>query len=130
MATELSEESLLSGYLDQFIFDNFEGATEQLNSIIKKFENSPNKYEYILYKGVCLYKLGKYEEALKELDNLEKESNYKKDYTFFLTKGKILFYLCKYDESIKALNEGKNIDKEHSNLFDTWIKKAEEEKKD
>ena len=130
MASDLNEDNLLSNSLDQIIFDNYESAIEQLNSIIKKFENSPNKNEYILNKVVCLYKLGKYDEALKELDILEKDSNYKKDYSFYLTKGKILFYLCKFDDSIKILNEGKGINNEHANLFDIWIKKAEEEKKE
>ena len=129
METDITEESLLSNALDNYILDNFETALTQLNSLISKFESSTKKSEYLLYKAVCQYKLGKFEDALKDLDEIDKDSNYKKDYNYYLTKGKILFYLCKFEESKKALNAGLELNKDNEKLFNTWIKKVEDELK-
>ena len=129
METDINEESLLSNALDNFILDNFETTLTQLNSLITKFESSSKKSEYLLYKAICQYKLGKFEDALKDLDEIEKDSNYKKDYNFYLTKGKILFYLCKFEDSKKALNSGLELNKDNEKLFNIWIKKVEDELK-
>ena len=129
METDITEESLLSNALDNFILDNFETTLTQLNSLISKFESSSKKSEYLLYKAICQYKLGKFEDALKDLDEIDKDSNYKKDYNYYLTKGKILFYLCKFEESKKALNAGLELNKDNEKLFNTWIKKVEDELK-
>ena len=80
METDISEDSLLSTALDNFILDNFETALTQLNSLISKFESSTKKSEYLLYRAICQYKLGKFEDALKDLDEVEKDTNYKKDH--------------------------------------------------
>ena len=129
MESDINEESLLSTSLDNFILDNFENTLTQLNSIINKFRSSPKKSEYLLYRAVCQYKLGKFEDALKDLDEIEKDSNYKKEYTYYLTKGKVLYYLCKFEDSKKELNAGLELNKDNSNLFNTWIKKVEDELK-
>ena len=129
MEADINEESLLSNALDNFILDNFETTLTQLNSLITKFESSSKKSEYLLYKAICQYKLGKFEDALKDLDEIEKDSNYKKDYNYYLTKGKILFYLCKFEDSKKALNSGLELNKDNEKLFNIWIKKVEDELK-
>ena len=129
MSTDISEENLLSAALDNYVLDNVEVALTQINSIITKFESSPKKNDYLLYRAVCEYKLGKFEDALKDLDEIEKDANYKKDYNYYLTRGKVLYYLCKFEDSKKALNAGLELNKENSNLFNPWIKKTEEELK-
>ena len=129
MSSDISEESLLSTALDNYVLDNYETALNQINSLITKFESSPQKSEYLLYKAVCLLKLGKFENALKVLDEIEKDTNYKKEYNYYLTRGKILFYLCKFEESKTAFNTGLELNKENGNLFNDWIKKVEEELK-
>ena len=129
MSSDISEESLLSTALDNYVLDNYETALNQINSLITKFESSPQKIEYLLYKAVCLLKLGKFEDALKVLDEIEKDTNYKKEYNYYLTRGKILFYLCKFEESKTAFNTGLELNKENGNLFNDWIKKVEEELK-
>ena len=126
MSSDISEESLLSTALDNYVLDNYETALNQINSLITKFESSPQKSEYLLYKAVCLLKLGKFEDALKVLDEIEKDTNYKKEYNYYLTRGKILFYLCKFEESKTAFNTGLELNKENGNLFNDWIKKVEE----
>ena len=129
MSSDISEESLLSTALDNYVLDNYETALNQINSLITKFESSPQKSEYLLYKAVCLLKLGKFEDALKVLDEVEKDTNYKKEYNYYLTRGKVLFYLCKFEESKTAFNTGLELNKENGNLFNDWIKKVEEELK-
>ena len=129
MSSDISEESLLSTALDNYILDNYETALNQINSLIIKFESSPKKNEYLLYKAACLLKQGKFENALKVLDEIEKDCNYKKDYKYYLTRGKVLFYLCKFEESKTAFNTGLELNKENANLFKDLIKKVEEELK-
>ena len=129
MSSELSEESLLSDLLDTYIFDNTESALNHIESLISKFPSSPKKNEYILYRAVFNLKLGKFEDSLKDLDTLEKDTNYNKDYEYYLTRGKVLYYLCKFDESKTALNKGIEVNKEKESLFKEWIKKVEDEMK-
>ena len=117
MATDINEETLLSDSFDIFILDNYESALKQIDSLITKFPESPKKNEYILYKAICNLKLGKFEEALKELDTLEKDNNYNKDFSYYLIRGKVLFYLCKFEESKTALNKGMELNKEKEMLF-------------
>ena len=112
MSSELSEESLLSDLLDTYIFDNTESALNHIESLISKFPSSPKKNEYILYRAVFNLKLGKFEDSLKDLDTLEKDTNYNKDFEYYLTRGKVLYYLCKFDESKTALNKGIEVNKE------------------
>ncbi len=129
MSSELSEESLLSDLLDTYIFDNTESALNHIESLISKFPSSPKKNEYILYRAVFNLKLGKFEDSLKDLDTLEKDTNYNKDFEYYLTRGKVLYYLCKFDESKTALNKGIEVNKEKESLFKEWIKKVEDEMK-
>ena len=129
MSSELSEESLLSDLLDTYIFDNTESALNHIESLISKFPSSPKKNEYILYRAVFNLKLGKFEDSLKDLDKLEKDTNYNKDFEYYLTRGKVLYYLCKFDESKTALNKGIEVNKEKESLFKEWIKKVEDEMK-
>ena len=79
---------------------------------------------------MCKYKLGKFEDALKDLDEIEKDSSYKKEYNYYLTRGKVLYYLCKFDDSKKALSTGLESNKDNANLFNPWIKKVEDELKE
>ena len=129
MATDISEETLLSDSLDNFIFDNYESSLKHMDSIITKFPESSKKNEYILYRAICNFKLGKFEDALKDLDILDKDNNYNKDYSYYLIRGKVLFYLCKFEESKTALNKGLELNKEKEYLFKDWIKKVEDELK-
>ena len=129
MASDITEESLLSSCLDNFILDNYESSLNQLNSIITKFPSSPKKNEYILYRSICQYKLGKFEDALKDLDEIEKDTNYNKDYNYYLTRGKVLYYLCKLEDSKKAFNAGLELQKDNAE-FNKWIKKVEEDEKE
>ena len=130
MATDISEESLLSNCLDNYVLDNYEASLAEIDSIINKFASSAQKNDYLLYRAVCKYKLGRFEDALKDLDEIEKDSSYKKEYNYYLTRGKILYYLCKFDESKKALNTGLESNKDNENLFNHWIKKVEDELKE
>ena len=129
MATDISEESLLSNCLDNYVLDNYEASLAEIDSIINKFASSAQKNDYLLYRAVCKYKLGRFEDALKDLDEIEKDSSYKKEYNYYLTRGKILYYLCKFDESKKALNTGLESNKDND-LFNPWIKKVEDELKE
>ena len=129
MSSDLSEESLLSSALDNYVLDNYDTALNQLNSLINKGALSPHKSEYLLYRAICLLKQGKFEDAMKDLDEIDKDANFKKDHNYYLTKGKILFYLCKFEESKKALNAGLELNKDNANLFNDWIKKVENELK-
>jgi outer membrane protein assembly factor BamD (BamD/ComL family) len=69
-----------------FIFDDFENALKKLDIVISKFESSPSKHSYILFKAICKFKLGKYEEALKDLDILENDESFKKNFNYYLTQ--------------------------------------------
>ena len=129
MSSDISEESLLSSSFDNYILDNYDSALTQLNSLINKGASSPNKSEYLLYRAVCLYKQGKFEDSLKDLDEIKKDSNFKKEQNYYLTKGKVLFYLCKFEESKKAFSTGLELNKDNGNLFNDWIKKVEDELK-
>ena len=128
MSADISEESLLSTALDNYILDNYETTLNQLNSLINKGDASPNKSEHLLYRAVCFLKQGKFEDALKDLDEIEKDINYNKEYNYYLTRGKVLYYLCKFEESKKALNTGLELNKDN-NLLKDWVKKVEEELK-
>ena len=127
MATDINEETLLSDSLDNFIFDNYESSLKHMDSIITKFPESAKKNEYILYRSICNLKLGKFEDALKDLDILDKDNNYNKDYSYYLIRGKVLFYLCKFEESKTSLNKGLELNKEKEYLFKEWLKKVEDE---
>ena len=125
--SRINEEALLSDSLDNFIFDNINSALKQIDSIINKYQESPKKNEYILYRAICNLKLGKFEEALKDLDILEKDNNYNKNFYYYLIKGKVLYYLAKFEESKIALNKGLELNKEKEYLFKEWLKKVEDE---
>ena len=129
MSSDINEEVLLADSLDNYILDNYENSLKHIDSMITKFPESSKKNEYILYRAVCNLKLGKFEDSLKDLDEIEKDSNYNKDYTYFLTKGKVLYFLGKFEESKTALNKGLELNKEKEYLFKSWIKKVEEELK-
>ena len=129
MSSDISEETLLSDSLDSFILDNYESALKHIDSMITKFPESPKKSEYILYRAVSYLKLGKFEDSLKDLDEIEKDNNYNKEYAYYLTRGKVLYYLGKFEESKNALNKGLELNKEKEYLFKDWIKKAEDELK-
>ena len=127
---ELTEENLLSTALDNFFLDNFETALEQIDKLLSKFTSTPSKSEYMLYKAICKLKLGNYEGAKKDLDEINNDTNFNKDYRYYLTLGKVLYYLCKFNESKEALNTGIEKQKDKCSLFTTWINKVEEELKE
>ena len=129
MSSDISEESLLSSALDNYIIDNYDSALAQLNSLINKGASSHNKSEHLLYRAICLYKQGKFEDALKDLDEIEKDANFKKEQNYYLVRGKVLYYLCKFEDSKKALNTGLELNKGNINVFNDWIKKVEDELK-
>ena len=129
MSSDINEEVLLSDSLDNFILDNYETSLKHIDSLITKFPETSKKNEYILYRAVCNLKLGKFEDSLKDLDIIEKDSNYNKDYNYYLTKGKVLYFLGKFEESKTELNKGLELNKEKEYLFKSWIKKVEEELK-
>ena len=125
--SEINEEALLSDSLDNFIFDNINSALKQIDSIINKYQESPKKNEYILYRAICNLKLGKFEEALKDLDILDKDNNYSNNFYYYLIRGKVLYYLTKFEESKIALNKGLELNKEKEYLFKEWLTKVEDE---
>ena len=129
MSSDISEESLLSSALDNYILENYDSALTQLNSLINKGATSQNKSEYLLYRAVCLYKQGKFDDSLKDLDEIEKDANFKKEQNYYLTRGKVLYYLCKFEDSKKALNTGLELNKNSISLFNDWMKKVEDELK-
>ena len=129
MSSDINEETLLSDSLDNYIMDNFETALKHFDSMITKFPESSKKSEYILYRAICYLKLGKFEESLKDLEEIEKDNNYNKEFNYYLTKGKVLYYLGKFEQSKNELNKGLELNKEKENLFNCWIKKVEDELK-
>ena len=129
MSSDINEETLLSDCLDNYIMDNYESALKHLDSMISKFPESAKKNEYILYRAVCYLKLGKFEESLKDLNEIEKDNNYNKDYNYYLTKGKVLYYLGKFEASKNELNKGIQLNKEKESMFNSLIQKFEDELK-
>ena len=132
--SEEKEELLALNAKKDFIFDDYENAAKKFDSVLSKFPSSPSKYTYILYKAICKYKLGKYEDALKDLDELEKDESFKKDFNYYLTRGKILFYLSKFVECKMTLNNALHLisstDKESLKLLTPWLNKADVELKE
>ena len=133
MSEEKEETLFLKAKID-FLFDDFENAIKKIDSVLSKFGSSPSKNSYIIFKAICKYKLGKYEEALKDLDVLEKDESFKKDFNYFLTRGKVLFYLSKFVDCKMTLNNALHLisstDKESLNLLTPWLNKADVELKE
>ena len=132
--SEDKEETLALNAKKDFIFDDFENAIKKIDSVLSKFPSSPSKNSYILFKGICKYKLGKYEDALKDMDILEKDESYKKDFNYYLSRGKVLFYLSKFVECKMTLNNALHLissaDKESLTLLTPWLNKADVELKE
>ncbi len=132
--SEDKEDLIVLNAKKDFVFDDFESAIKKLDLVLSKFEASPSKNNYILLKAICKYKLGKYEDALKELDVLEKDESFKKDFNYYLTRGKILFYLSKFVDCKMTLNNALHLisstDKESLNLLTPWLNKADVELKE
>ena len=133
MSEEKEETLFLKAKID-FLFDDFENAIKKIESVLSKFGSSPSKNSYIIFKAICKYKLGKYEEALKDLDVLEKDESFKKDFNYFLTRGKVLFYLSKFVDCKMTLNNALHLisstDKESLKLLTPWLNKADVELKE
>ena len=133
MSEEKEETLFLKAKID-FLFDDFENAIKKIESVLSKFGSSPLKNSYIIFKAICKYKLGKYEEALKDLDVLEKDESFKKDFNYFLTRGKVLFYLSKFVDCKMTLNNALHLisstDKESLKLLTPWLNKADVELKE
>jgi len=131
---EEKEESLILKAKKSYIFDDFENAIKQIDLVLSKFPSSASKNTYILFKSICKYKQGKYEEALKDMDTLDKDESYKKDFNYYLSRGKVLFYLSKFVECKMTLNEALHLisstDKESLNLLTPWLNKADVELKE
>jgi len=128
------EELLVLNAKKDFMFDDYENSIKKLDLILSKFESSPSKHTYILFKAICKYKLAKYEDALKDLDNLEKDESFKKDFNYYLSRGKVLFYLSKFVECKMTLNNALHLisstDKESLSLLTPWLNKADVELKE
>ncbi|MDQ1275436.1 MAG: hypothetical protein QG610_1009, partial [Euryarchaeota archaeon] len=67
-------------------------------------------------RGKYSYKLGKYEEALKEFDRCL-ESN-PKDADIWRNKGSALYMLGRYEEALEAFNNSLEIDPKNANAWD------------
>ena len=132
--SEDKEETLALNAKKDFIFDDFENAIKKIDSVLSKFPSSPSKNSYILFKAICKYKQGKYEDALKDMDILEKDESYKKDFNYYLSRGKVLFYLSKFVECKMTLNNALHLissaDKESLTLLTPWLNKADVELKE
>ena len=132
--SEEKEELLILQAKKDFILDEFETAIKKVDLVLSKFESSPSKHIYILFKAICKYKLTKYEDALKDLDILEKDSSFKKDFNYYLCRGKVLFYLSKFVECKMTLNNALHLinstDKENLSLLTPWLNKADVELKE
>lgn len=133
MSEEKEELQSLNAKID-FLFEDYDNAIKKLDSLLSKFPSSPSRHIYILYKAICKYKLAKYEDALKDLDNLEKDESFKKDFNYYLSRGKVLFYLSKFVECKMTLNNALHLisstDKESLNLLTPWLNKADVELKE
>ena len=132
--SEDKEETLVLNAKKDFIFDDFENAIKKIDSVLSKFPSSLSNNSYILFKGICKYKQGKYEDALKDMDILEKDESYKKDFNYYLSRGKVLFYLSKFVECKMTLNNALHLissaDKESLTLLTPWLNKADVELKE
>ena len=132
--SEEKEEALVLEAKKYFLFDDFENAIKKIDLALSKFGSSPSKNTYIIFKAICKYKLGKYEEALKDLDVLEKDDSFKKDFNYYLTRGKVLFYLSKFVDCKMTLNNALHLisstDKDSLNLLTPWLNKADVELKE
>ena len=132
--SEEKEEALVLEAKKYFLFDDFENAIKKIDLALSKFGSSPSKNTYIIFKAICKYKLGKYEEALKDLDVLEKDESFKKDFNYYLTRGKVLFYLSKFVDCKMTLNNALHLinstDKDSLNLLTPWLNKADVELKE
>ena len=132
--SEEKEELIILQAKKDYIFDDFENAIKKIDLALSKFPTSPSKNSYKIFKSICQYKLGKYEEALKELDELEKDESFKKDFNYYLTRGKILFYLSKFVECKMTLNNAlhliSSVDKVSLSLLTPWLNKADLELKE
>ena len=132
--SEEKEEALVLEAKKYFLFDDFENAIKKIDLALSKFGSSPSKNTYIIFKAICKYKLGKYEEALKDLDILEKDESFKKDFNYYLTRGKVLFYLSKFVDCKMTLNNALHLisstDKDSLNLLTPWLNKADVELKE
>ena len=132
--SEEKEETLVLNAKKDFLFDDFEKAIKKIELALSKYESSPSKNTYIIFKAICKYKLGKYEEALKDLDVLEKDESFKKDFNYYLTRGKVLFYLSKFVDCKMTLNNALHLisstDKVSLNLLTPWLNKADAELKE
>ena len=132
--SEEKEETIVFNAKKDFIFDDFENAIKKLDLVLSKFESSPSKHNYILFKAICKFKLEKYEDSLKDLDILEKDESFKKNFNYYLTRGKVLFYLSKFVECKMTLNNALHLissaDKESLSLLTPWLNKADVELKE
>jgi len=110
---------LLSGALS-FMNDNLHASVETFSRLI-----SLNKaLEGYLYRATAYIRLGKYEEALKDLLEVEKKSNNSYEYSY--KKGIALFYLERFPEAHESFVRAAlaaNTAEERSNL-DLWMSKT------
>jgi suppressor of G2 allele of SKP1 len=131
---ESTEETLFQKALMDFISDNYEKSIETLNELIEKYSTSKSLSSYILYRAKSKNEGEKYEEALKDIETLEKNSSYEKGFNFYITKGIINYNLSKFVESkmnfTSALQSISANDLEHRNKLIPWMNKVDIELKE
>jgi tetratricopeptide (TPR) repeat protein len=110
---------LLSGALS-FMNENFQASVEAFSRLISLNQAS----EGYLCRATAFIRLGKYEEALKDLLDGEKNSN--NSYEFSYKRGIALFYLERFQEAHESFVRAAltaNTAEERSNL-DLWMSKT------
>ena len=131
---ESSEETLYQTALINYICDNFETSIQNFTELIEKNPESKSLPQYILHRALAKNELEKYEEALKDIETLEKNEKYEKGFNFYITKGIINYNLSKFVESkmnlTSALQSISSNDIEHRNRLIPWINKVDIELKE
>ena len=131
---ESNEETLFQTALMNYISDNYSKSVENLTELISKNPESKLLPSYLLYRTNANIKLGKYEEGVKDIETLEKNSSYEKGFNFYLTKGILNFKLSKYVDSkmsfVSALQSLSVNDSEHRKRLIPWMNKIDIELKE
>ena len=131
---ESNEETLFQTALMNYISDNYSKSVENFTELISKNPESKSLPSYLLYRTNANIKLGKYEEGIKDIETIEKNTTYEKGFNFYLTKGILNFKLSKYVDSkmsfVSALQSLNVNDSEHRKRLIPWMNKIDIELKE
>ncbi|MBR2273770.1 MAG: VWA domain-containing protein [Alphaproteobacteria bacterium] len=74
------------------------------------YEQALQKFNNALWKGICLYKLDKKEEALMEFSKIKNDAS-------LYNKGVVLTKMCQYEKALSAFDEAIKINPQHANAL-------------